>query len=297
MERTRGQEMTSGGVTGVPRRLCRRDSCQRSGVGFGEGEQGAEQHVLHDGELAQHLRLVHLDHARIHLRPAGHATDVIQHRRSLAQRSFLHVLDEPDGREVEVVIAVQSEGIVVVDGGRPHCCVPHQLRAAPEEGQELVVVQAPHPMAARRLQPVGFLHFAHEGEVAGKHSGYQRLSVISGEHPNLRQAIQQRRKCRLMSRAVVDARRIAKRVGEVQAELLSRRRQGRRHDGSHQGGCFCHCTGVPGAEGRVAVPQRLCDGWDDIHPPIQLLQHLQHSFDSWRLWRGISKPLTAHSFV
>lgn len=32
-----------------------------------EGQQAAEQEVLHDGELGQHLHLVHLDHAAVHL--------------------------------------------------------------------------------------------------------------------------------------------------------------------------------------------------------------------------------------
>ena len=37
--------------------------------------------------------------------------------------------------------------------GRTHRCVADELAAAPQEGQKLVVVQAPHPVGARRLQP------------------------------------------------------------------------------------------------------------------------------------------------
>lgn len=59
------------------------------------------------------------------------------------------------------------------------------------------------------VAPVGLLHFANEREIAGKHSGHQRLSVINGEHPNLRQAVQQRRKGGLVPRAIINARRIA----------------------------------------------------------------------------------------
>ena len=40
-----------------------------------------------------------------------------------------------------------------VDAGRPDGGVAHQLRGAPDEGQELVVVEPPDAVRPGRLQP------------------------------------------------------------------------------------------------------------------------------------------------
>ena len=66
-----------------------------------------------------------------------------------------HLLDEAHAGQVQVVLPAGVQDLLVQDGPRADEGVAHQLRAAPDEGQELVVVQAPHPMRPRRLQPVG----------------------------------------------------------------------------------------------------------------------------------------------
>ena len=43
--------------------------------------------------------------------------------------------------------------LVIVDGGGLDRGMGDQLRGAPDEGQELVVIQTPHPVRTRRLKP------------------------------------------------------------------------------------------------------------------------------------------------
>jgi hypothetical protein len=57
--------------------------------------------------------------------------------------------------------------------------------------------------------PVGFLHFAHQVQVARKHASHKRLRVCLPEHPRHRQAVQQRGKRCLVASAIIDARRVA----------------------------------------------------------------------------------------
>ena len=45
------------------------DAGGRGGDGSFPGEEGAEEEVLHDGELAEDLREVHLDEARVDFVP------------------------------------------------------------------------------------------------------------------------------------------------------------------------------------------------------------------------------------
>jgi hypothetical protein len=184
-----------------------------------------------------------------------------------------HVLDELDAAQVQVVGRVGGQQVGRVDAHRLDGGVACQLGAAPQEGQELVVVQAPHAVRARRLQPaasckfhdplypnrftaqtltpywqymsacctavleqrlacspriapvqpagccraahaltmprncspVRLLDFAHEVQVEREHAGDERLRVRLPEHPRHAQAVQQRRECRLVPRAVVDA--------------------------------------------------------------------------------------------
>lgn len=56
-----------------------------------KGQQRAKQEVLHDREFAEHLDLVHLDHAAVDLAPVWHAADVIKHGAGLMQRALLHL--------------------------------------------------------------------------------------------------------------------------------------------------------------------------------------------------------------
>ena len=128
-------------------------------------QQGAEEEVLHDGSLLEHLAAVHLEHAPAHLLPPRDAADVVEHRRVLRHGSALHLLHERHARQVVVVARKVLQDVVGVDGPGPQVRVPHQLRGAEHEGHEVEVVQTPHAVRARGLQAVGHLQAAHEGEV------------------------------------------------------------------------------------------------------------------------------------
>ena len=67
--------------------------------------------------------------------------------------SVPYVLDELDAAQVQVFGGVGRQQVGRVDAHGLDGGVAGQLGAAPQEGQELVVVQAPHPVRARRLQP------------------------------------------------------------------------------------------------------------------------------------------------
>ena len=60
---------------------------------------------------------------------------------------------KPHGRQVQVVRRARLQRLGGEDGARAEVRVADQLRGAPHERQKLVVVQAPHAVRARRLQP------------------------------------------------------------------------------------------------------------------------------------------------
>jgi hypothetical protein len=66
-----------------------------------------------------------------------------------------HLLDEAHAAQVHVVAGAGVEHLLAVDGARADEGVVDQLRRAPDEGQELVVIQPPHTVRPGRLQPVG----------------------------------------------------------------------------------------------------------------------------------------------
>lgn len=55
--------------------------------------------------------------------------------------------------------------------------VMEELRGPEQEGQELVVVQAPDAVRARRLQVVGLLDVAHEDQVSGEDTEHEVREV------------------------------------------------------------------------------------------------------------------------
>lgn len=52
------------------------------------------------------------------------------------------------------------------------------LGCSQEEGQEVVVIDAPHPVTARRLQVVLQLHLAYQPHVAVEKQPYQLLQFV-----------------------------------------------------------------------------------------------------------------------
>lgn len=74
-------------------------------------------------------------------------------------------VDELDASKVHVVLRELIDYIVVVYRLRPNVFVPSQLSGAKEEGQEMVVVQPPHAMGTRWLEPVRTLQRAHDLDI------------------------------------------------------------------------------------------------------------------------------------
>lgn len=134
--------------------------------------------MLHDRDLPQHLSLIHLKQPGIDLVPIGHAADIIQHGGVLSKGSFLHLLHERDTREIKVLVREALEYILVVDRLRLHVLVINQLRRPKNEGQEVVVVQAPNPVGPSRLKAVNQLQFPHQVQVLDKNLSYHRLVVF-----------------------------------------------------------------------------------------------------------------------
>lgn len=67
--------------------------------------------MLHNGELAKHLGVEHLDHALVDLAPAVlDAGDVKQDGAVFPKGTLLDVVDEADGGEVHVFGAVALDG-------------------------------------------------------------------------------------------------------------------------------------------------------------------------------------------
>ena len=78
--------------------------------------------MLHDGELGQDFRVVHFQHAFVDFGPAGaDAGDVVQHRRVLPEGSLFHIVDETDGAEVHVFVALTVHGGEIGYVGRVGC--------------------------------------------------------------------------------------------------------------------------------------------------------------------------------
>lgn len=75
--------------------------------------------VLHDGELGQDLGVEHLDHAFVDLAPAvADAGDVEENGAVFPEGAFFDVVDEADGGEVHVCLALvfDDEGLGYVAG-------------------------------------------------------------------------------------------------------------------------------------------------------------------------------------
>ena len=70
------------------------------------------------------------------------------------------------GGEDEVLSSQSVHHILVSYGLGRNTCLADELRAAPDEGHELVVVQTPDALAASRLHPVALLQLLYQSQVA-----------------------------------------------------------------------------------------------------------------------------------
>lgn len=94
-----------------------------------------------------------------------------------------------------------------------------ELRRAKEVHEVLVVVQAPHALAPRRLEPEDPLHLAHGLDVLGKDAQDERALVALGEDARADEAHEVGDEGQLVARAVVETLRRAEGRHEVEVEL------------------------------------------------------------------------------
>ena len=257
--------------------LCRRD-------------HGAKHEVLHDGELAEDLGDKHAAHAAINLFPGPGRGDVVEHGAVPAQAlDRLCAVDEADLAEVKVVAAGLLEGEVLVDGARGDVGVVEELGGAEEEGQELVVVEAPDAVGAGGLEVVEHLHGAHDLEVARKDAQHERGEVGGLYDAETVQAQQPDGKVELVTGAVVDAVAVAKGLGQVGGRF-----------GGGAGGEMADAAAAAALETELAVPSvraradeveeapkglvaearaTLLVGWRELHEGLDLVEDAQQRPD------------------
>eukprot|EP00639_Heterosigma_akashiwo_P003843 CAMPEP_0194590892 /NCGR_PEP_ID=MMETSP0292-20121207/21683_1 /TAXON_ID=39354 /ORGANISM="Heterosigma akashiwo, Strain CCMP2393" /LENGTH=160 /DNA_ID=CAMNT_0039448747 /DNA_START=939 /DNA_END=1422 /DNA_ORIENTATION=+ len=94
-----------------------------------------------------------------------------------------------------------------------------ELGGPPEEGQAVVVVQAPDAVAARGLHHVGGLQPVAQAQVPREHPQHGRREVRPREHLQLEQAAEEDHEVGLVAGAVVDARLVAEGGAQVGREL------------------------------------------------------------------------------
>ena len=131
--------------------------------------QAPKQKMLHDRQLVQNLLDKHLAHTALDLRPVLGRRYIVQHRTVPAQTlDVLDTIDKRDLVEVHVIRPLFFEHELVVDALGRDVRVVQELGRAEEEGEELVVVQAPDAVRARGLEIVCALDLAHEAQVRGQ---------------------------------------------------------------------------------------------------------------------------------
>ena len=186
----------------------------------GGGDEGAEEEVLHDGQLAQDLDGEHAAHAGLDLGPALGAADVVEHGTVPAQAlDRLGAVDEGDLAQVHVVGAKLLEGQLLVDGKWGDEGVVEELAGAEEEGEKLVVVEAPDAVGPGGFEVVGGLDEPHDVKVAGEDAEGEGGEVGAMEDGQLIEAQEPDHKVELVAGAVVDAHAVSERVAKVRGQL------------------------------------------------------------------------------
>ena len=137
--------------------------------------------MLDDGELGQHFGVKHLDHALVDLTPTvSNARNIEKDRTVLPEGTLLHVVDEANGREVHIDLALvfDDKGLGYIAGlgstfHGPFCghrfvvvnrsC---KLRRAKYVRHEGMVVEAPDAVGASRFECVSQDEFPHHLQVS-----------------------------------------------------------------------------------------------------------------------------------
>eukprot|EP00639_Heterosigma_akashiwo_P030785 CAMPEP_0194687346 /NCGR_PEP_ID=MMETSP0295-20121207/16178_1 /TAXON_ID=39354 /ORGANISM="Heterosigma akashiwo, Strain CCMP2393" /LENGTH=159 /DNA_ID=CAMNT_0039575613 /DNA_START=1002 /DNA_END=1481 /DNA_ORIENTATION=+ len=154
-----------------------------------------------------------------------------------------------------------------------------ELGGPPEEGQAVVVVQAPDAVAARGLHHVGGLQPVAQAQVPREHPQHGRREVRPREHLQLEQAAEEDHEVGLVAGAVVDARLVAEGGAQVGRELQAGPRRLRRQQRAHQRRRLLDELGVPGAEGLVPEAHGLLQRRVLPHPALQRVQQPQQAPD------------------
>lgn len=126
--------------------------------------------MLDDGELVEHLGIVHQNHALVDLAPAVlDSRDIVQNRAVLPEGALLDIVDKPDGREVHVCRSVLLDRLWVYNVGWFRCSWngalkrrrvgfglqrPRELRGAEDVWERRVVVEAPYTVGAGGLKVI-----------------------------------------------------------------------------------------------------------------------------------------------
>lgn len=128
-----------------------------------------------------------------------------------------------DATDEHVVVSVSLDDIWLEEVVWLDRAVAGELRAAPNERNELIVVQAPDAVAAGGLHAISGLQPAHVQQVRVEdlQSGVQVVLLIQGAE--LVQRTQEHDERQLVPGSVVDSRRIAERFDEVGVQLDERR--------------------------------------------------------------------------
>lgn len=92
-------------------------------------------------------------------------------------------IDVLDTGKVHIVPCTLVHNFFVVDRLGPQEAVIHELRCAPEERQEMIVVQAPNAVAACRLEPVRRLDRPHRLDILPENAQDNRFCVAR-QHKN-----------------------------------------------------------------------------------------------------------------
>lgn len=180
------------------------------------GDERAKEEVLHDGQLAENLGDEHAAHTAVDFGPRFGGRDVVKHGAVPAETlDSLGAVDEADLSEVHEIGAKLLESEFLVDGARGDVWMMKKLGGAEQEGQELVVVQAPYAMRPGRLEIVGHLNDAHDGQVAGEDAQNEGSKVRGWYEGELIEAEEPDDKVELVAGAVVDAVAVAERLAEI----------------------------------------------------------------------------------
>jgi hypothetical protein len=186
------------------------------------------------------------------------------------------LLDEGDAAEVYEVVRFFAQGRFTVNGVRDvPLVILDELARPKQEGQMLVVVEAPDAVRASWLQDINELNFPHQGEVALVNLVDKGLEILLLVDLQLDKAEEEHNEVKLMPSSIIDSLIGSEGFSQVNLQfwdcLLDRQ------------DCFKHRIYtlkeirnatyldnlvLPSAERFVAEPHWLMNWWDLIYPFI-----------------------------